>query len=68
VIVGHVALALPYVIVVVTARLRTFDPTLEEAARSLGASSWQITRMVSLPWIARVFRSVCCIVLSDRTW
>lgn len=52
VIVGHVALALPYVIVVVSARLRTFDPTLEEAARSLGASSWQITRMVSLPWIA----------------
>jgi len=52
VIVGHVALALPYVIVVVSARLRTFDPTLEEAARSLGASSWQITQMVSLPWIA----------------
>lgn len=52
VIVGHVALALPYVIVVVTARLRTFDPTLEEAARSLGANSWQITRLVSLPWIA----------------
>lgn len=52
VIVGHVALALPYVIVVVSSRLKTLDPTLEEAARSLGASSWQITRMVSLPWIA----------------
>lgn len=52
VIVGHVALALPYVIVVVSARLSTFDPTLEEAARSLGASSWQVTRLVSLPWIA----------------
>lgn len=52
VIIGHVALALPYVIVVVTARLRTFDPQLEEAARSLGASSWEVTRMVTLPWIA----------------
>ncbi len=52
VILGHVALALPYVIVVVTARLRTFDPQLEEAARSLGASGWQVTRHVTLPWIA----------------
>ena len=52
VILGHVALALPYVIVVVSARLRTFDPQLEEAARSLGASSWEVTRYVTLPWIA----------------
>jgi spermidine/putrescine transport system permease protein len=52
VILGHVALALPYVIVVVSARLRTFDPVLEEAARSLGASQWTITRRVTLPWIA----------------
>ena len=51
VIIGHVALALPYVIVVVTARLATFDRTLEEAARSLGASPWQATRSVMLPWI-----------------
>ena len=52
VILGHVALALPYVIVVVSARLQTFDIQLEEAARSLGASSWQVTRAVTLPWIA----------------
>lgn len=52
VIIGHVALALPYVIVVVTARLATFDKTLEEAARSLGASPWRVTRSVTLPWIA----------------
>jgi spermidine/putrescine transport system permease protein len=51
VILGHVALALPYVIVVVTARLRTFDTQLEEAARSLGANSWEVTRHVTLPWI-----------------
>ena len=51
VILGHAALALPYVIVVVSARLTTFDRTLEEAARSLGASPWQITRAVTVPWI-----------------
>ncbi len=49
---GHVALALPYVIVVVTPGCRRFDPTLEEAARSLGASPWQVTRAVIIPWIA----------------
>ena len=52
VLLGHVALALPYVIVVVGARLRTFDATLEDAARSLGANAWQVTRHVTLPWIA----------------
>jgi spermidine/putrescine transport system permease protein len=52
VIIGHVALALPYVIVVVTARLSTFDITLEEAARSMGASNWTVTRRVTLPWIS----------------
>lgn len=52
VLLGHVALALPYVIVVVTARLQTFDPQLEEAARSLGAGQWIVTRDVTLPWIA----------------
>jgi spermidine/putrescine transport system permease protein len=52
VILGHVALALPYVIVVVSARLATFDRTLEEAARALGAGTWRTTRRVTLPWIA----------------
>lgn len=52
VILGHVALALPYVIVVVTARLQSFDPQLEEAARSLGAGPWVVTRDITLPWIA----------------
>lgn len=52
VIIGHVALALPYVIVVVSARLATFDATLEEAARSMGADGWTVTRRVTLPWIS----------------
>lgn len=52
VIIGHVALALPYVIVTVTARLSSFDITLEEAARSMGATGWTVLRRVTLPWIA----------------
>lgn len=52
VILGHVALALPYVIVVVSARLSSFDAALEEAARSLGARPWTVTTRVTLPWIA----------------
>ena len=50
-ILGHVALALPYVIIVVSARLRGFDPSLEEAARSLGARPLQILRYVTLPFL-----------------
>lgn len=52
VLIGHVALALPYVIVVVGARLATFDATLEEAARSLGANGWTVFRRVTFPWIS----------------
>ena len=51
-ILGHVALALPYVVIVVGARLQGFDPHLEEAARSLGASPWQTLRYVTLPYLA----------------
>ncbi len=51
-VLGHVALAMPYVIIVVSARLKSFDLALEEAARSLGATSWQVTMRVTLPWIA----------------
>jgi spermidine/putrescine transport system permease protein len=51
VLIGHVALALPYVIVVVSARLASFDATLEEAARALGASAWTVTTRVTIPWI-----------------
>lgn len=50
-ILGHAALALPYVIIVMSARLSSFDSSLEEAARSLGASPWQVMRYVTLPFL-----------------
>jgi spermidine/putrescine transport system permease protein len=52
VILAHVAFCLAYVVIVVLARLRTFDPTLEEAALDLGATEWQAFRTVTLPALA----------------
>lgn len=52
ILLGHVALSIPYVVIVVGARLSTFPPELEEAARSLGASGRQVMARVTLPWIA----------------
>ena len=36
---------------VIAARLRKFDPTLEEAARNLGASHWRAIRTITLPYL-----------------
>ena len=49
---GHVALSLPYVIIVVGARLAGFGPELEEAAASLGANPLQTFLRVSVPLMA----------------
>jgi len=48
-IVGHVVLAIPYVVLVLTAAIRAFDVRLEQVAYTLGAS-WSMTmRRVVLP-------------------
>ncbi|MDX1523700.1 MAG: iron ABC transporter permease, partial [Anaerolineae bacterium] len=39
----------PYVLLSVRAALRGLDPSLEEAARSLGRSPWQVFREVTVP-------------------
>jgi spermidine/putrescine transport system permease protein len=49
VILSHVAFSIAYVVIVVSARLRTLDGSLEEAAMDLGASEWQAFRLVTLP-------------------
>lgn len=49
---GHVALSLPYVIVVVGARLKSFGKELEEAAATLGATPWQTFWRVTAPVMA----------------
>jgi len=47
--IGHAAFNLPIVLVIVRARLRKLDPSLEEAARDLGATRGQAFRCVTLP-------------------
>lgn len=46
---GHVVFCVCYVFAVVSARLRGFDARLLEAARDLGASSWQAFWLVQFP-------------------
>ena len=49
VILGHTVVAIPYVILVVTARLIGLDPRIEEAAVDLGASRLRVIIDILLP-------------------
>ncbi len=46
---AHVTFQLPFVAIVVRSRLVDLDPTIEEAARDLGADAWQTFRHITLP-------------------
>jgi mannopine transport system permease protein len=48
---AHTVLALPFAVFSVLAALRRFDPALEMAARSCGASRWRAFLHVTLPQI-----------------
>ncbi len=52
VILAHVGFSLAYVVVVVLARLRSYDRTLEEAALDLGATEFGAFYRVTLPYLA----------------
>jgi spermidine/putrescine transport system permease protein len=52
VIVAHVAFSIAYVAIVISARLRNYDRTLEEAAMDLGAGEWHAFSRVTLPSLA----------------
>ena len=49
VIIGHMVFNLPLTIVIVRARLRKLDPAWEDAARDLGATSWEVLTRITLP-------------------
>jgi spermidine/putrescine transport system permease protein len=51
VIVSHIAFSIPFVALVVRARLHSFDKSVEEAAMDLGANEWQTFWRVTLPLI-----------------
>ncbi|HSV83489.1 MAG TPA: ABC transporter permease [Ramlibacter sp.] len=48
-VIGHVLVTLPYVFTNVASALYNQDPSLEQAARSLGASPWRAFLRVTLP-------------------
>lgn len=50
-ILAHTILAAPLVLITVSASLANFDPKLEQASRSLGASAWVTMHRVILPSI-----------------
>jgi spermidine/putrescine transport system permease protein len=52
VVIAHVAFSISYVAIVISARLRSYDRSLEEAAMDLGASEWRAFRLVTLPSLA----------------
>lgn len=51
ILIAHVAFSLPFVVIVVRARVLTLDPSIEEAAKDLGASPLTTLWRVTLPMI-----------------
>lgn len=49
VIVGLVQITLPFMILSLIGAIKAINPSLEEAARSLGSTRWQAMRQVTLP-------------------
>lgn len=51
-VLAHALLGVPFVVITVTAVLKSYDQNLSRAAASLGASQWRVFRKVTLPLIA----------------
>jgi spermidine/putrescine transport system permease protein len=64
VILGHVMIAQPFVVLIVYARLATFDWTAVDAARDLGASPATAFRTVVLPMIRPTIIGAALVALS----
>ncbi|MCU0229324.1 MAG: ABC transporter permease [Bryobacterales bacterium] len=64
VILAHVSFSISYVVLVVLARLRTMDATLEEAAMDLGATELQAFYRVTLPGLAPAIAAAALLAFS----
>ena len=63
VIAAHVAFSIAYVMIVVSARLRQYDRSLEEAAMDLGATEWGAFRRITLPYLAPAISAATLLAL-----
>lgn len=52
VVMAHVSFSISYAMMTVSARLATLEASLEDAARDLGASEWQVYKTVLLPLLS----------------
>ncbi len=50
-ILAHITFEIPFVAIVIRARLAGMDPAIEEAARDLGANGWRTLYYVTIPMI-----------------
>ncbi len=48
---AHIAFSFPFVTMIVRARLANFNRELEESAKDLGASEWQVLRDIIVPFM-----------------
>jgi spermidine/putrescine transport system permease protein len=64
VILGHLVVTQPFVIMIVYARMATFDYELVDSARDLGASAWTIFLTVTLPIIRSTIIGAALIALA----
>jgi spermidine/putrescine transport system permease protein len=62
--IGHALVTLPFVVVIVNARLARLDRSIEEAARDLGATAFQSFRMIVLPLVAPALLGAILIVMA----
>jgi spermidine/putrescine transport system permease protein len=52
IVAGHTIVVIPFVILIIAARLRTYELELEQAARDLGATPREVLARITLPIIA----------------
>ncbi len=62
--IGHALVTLPFVVLIVNARLTRLDQSIEEAARDLGATAFQSFRMIVLPLVAPALFGAVAIVVA----
>ncbi len=51
IVIAHIMFSLSFVAITVRSRVLTLDPSIDEAARDLGAGGWTVFRLITMPMI-----------------